>query len=111
MNTSLAKSEFTNDYGKFYLISFLSSIYCRMTYLSPRDYLITYTEIFGKIIPENLMKDMSNSIDKYGLSVLIDDTKMFGLTSNDQQKYEMDIIKVNDKLSLKFLPRSKFQFK
>lgn len=103
--------KFTDDYGTPYFISFLSTIYCRLAYMNSRDFLNVYTQVFGKIIKDELMQDMNNAVLEKGIKVLIDDKDMFGLTDPNTKKYDIDIKEFEhpDKsstLGFKFLPLS-----
>ena len=105
--------KFTDDYGTPYFISFLSAIYCRLAYMNSRDFLNVYTQVFGKIIPNELMTDMNTAVLTNGIKVLIDDTAMFNLTDPNTKKYGMKVfrnsnvsLKLGLKLGLKFLPLS-----
>ena len=110
-------TKFTEDFGKFYFVSFLSAIYCRMTYLTPREYLNAYTQIFGegKIIQADLMshindaikQEMSQGVNTQGNSVLIDDKTMFDLNLEITDKYGMKVVKHKDgELYLQFLEQA-----
>ena len=116
-DTDTDNTKFTEDFGKFYFVSFLSAIYCRMTYLTPREYLNAYTQIFdeGKIIQADLMSHINDAIKQEMIqgintqrnSVLIDDKTMFDLNLETTDKYGMKVIKHKDgELYLQFLEQA-----
>ena len=89
------------DYGKFYFISFIATIYCRMSYLNSHEFLNVYKSIFGgdkdekpaPIIPNQIMIDIATGIQKTNdLNDILNDDANFNLTSETRDKYGIPII-------------------
>ena len=108
ISTVVDPSKFTDDYGdNVNFITFLSTIYSRLVYSNNRDFFHFYSNIFGKIITDDLMKDMNSQVKNKGIEILLNDAELFGLTDSDKSKYNMETIIVNNKKTFKFLPKSK----
>ena len=91
----------TRDYGKFYFMSFVATIYCRMAYLNSHDFLNVYKSTFGgdeednppPIIPAQILKDINAGIKKENnLGDILNDDGNFSLTSETKVKYGVPII-------------------
>jgi len=94
---------FTEDYGtSVNIISFIGSVYSRLSYMNEHQFLGHYTKIFGPIIPEELMSDMNNTI-KNRIPNILRDEEMFSL-KNGEKKFGLDTYETDAGLSLRFLP-------
>ena len=101
---------YTENYGVINMISFLCAIYCRLAYMDPRQFLGHYTEIFGPVIPDELLQMMNRQVKSKGIQGLLYDTEMFELTESEQVKFGLKTVKKekNDieygNIGLQFLP-------
>lgn len=78
-------TKFTEDYGtSVNMISFIGSVYSRLSYMNEHQFLGHYTKIFGPIIPEELMSDMNNVI-KNRIPNILNDEKMFSLKNGEEK--------------------------
>ena len=94
---------FTEDYGtSVNMISFIGSVYSRLSYMNEHQFLGHYTKIFGPIIPKELMSDMNNVI-KNRIPNILKDEEMFSL-KNGEKKFGLDTYETDAGLSLRFLP-------
>jgi len=95
---------FTEDYGtSVNMVSFIGSVYSRLSYMNEHQFLGHYTKIFGPIIPDLLMENMNNVIKNGGTPNILNDEKMFSLT-NETEKFGLQTYKTSNGLSLRFLP-------
>ena len=93
---------YTENYGVINMISFLCAIYCRLAYMDPRQFLGHYTEIFGPVIPDELLQMMNRQVKSKGIQGLLYDTEMFELTESEQVKFGLKNVKKANLLSIPF---------
>ena len=73
---------FTDDYGAVNMISFLSSVWSRLAYMNDHDYLGHYSQIFGPIIPNEMLTEMNANANNN----IFNDTETFNL-NGEFEKY------------------------
>lgn len=79
------RTGFTEDYGdSVNMISFLSAVYSRLSYMNDHQFLGHYSKIFGPIIPTELLQALNNQSVKE-LGAIINDKEMFNLVAGKEK--------------------------
>jgi hypothetical protein len=74
------KSEYTNVYGDTCIAVLISTTISRLCYMDPHTFLGHYENIFGPLIPNELLTMMNDQIVKRGIKGIFNDTEMFKLS-------------------------------
>ena len=71
------KSEYTSVYGDTCISVLITTTISRLCYMDPHTFLGHYENIFGPIIPNELLTMMNDQIVKRGIKGIFNDTEMF----------------------------------
>ena len=79
------KSEYTSVYGDTCISVLITTTISRLCYMDPHTFLGHYENIFGPIIPNELLTMMNDQIVKRGIKGIFNDTEMFKLSGVNEK--------------------------